>query len=96
MSRLESELRQAFERRLTSIPARADLRARVNEVVARRTSRVNIWQVTAATAGLLLLGAVYNRFRLGEPAKLGLIASPADQSHEAERPVEVIKRKQAG
>jgi membrane protein len=45
---------------------------------------------------LLLLGAVYNRFRLGEPAKLGLIASPADQSHDAERPVEVIKRKQAG
>src|SRR6202521_5651071 len=45
---------------------------------------------------LLLLGAVYNRFRLGEPAKLGLIASPADQSHDAERPVEVNKRKQAG
>jgi len=58
MSRLESELRQAFERRLTSLPARADLRAHVNEVVAGRSSRVNIWQVTAATAGLLLLGAV--------------------------------------
>lgn len=42
---------------------------------------------------LLLLGAVYNRFRLGEPVTKGLIASPADQSHETERPVEVIKRK---
>jgi YihY family inner membrane protein len=42
---------------------------------------------------LLLLGAVFNRFRLGEPVTKGLIASPADQSHEPERPVEVIKRK---
>ncbi|MHB8587324.1 MAG: YihY/virulence factor BrkB family protein [Candidatus Dormibacteraceae bacterium] len=45
---------------------------------------------------LLLLGAVYNRFRLGQPATKGLIASPSGQSHEPERPVEVIKRKQAG
>jgi membrane protein len=45
---------------------------------------------------LLLLGAVYNRFRLGQPAMKGLIASPDHESHEAERPVEVIKRKQRG
>src|SRR3984893_7049244 len=30
---------------------------------------------------LLLLGAVYNRFRLGQPATKGLIASPAEQAH---------------
>jgi membrane protein len=40
---------------------------------------------------VLLLGAVYNRFRLGQPATRGLIASPPRQSHEPERPVEVIK-----
>jgi membrane protein len=40
---------------------------------------------------VLLLGAVYNRFRLGQPATRGLIASPSRQSHEPERPVEVIK-----
>ncbi len=43
---------------------------------------------------LLLLGAVYNRFRLGQPATKGLIASPAEQSRATERPVDVIKRKQ--
>ncbi|HEY8803297.1 MAG TPA: YihY/virulence factor BrkB family protein [Candidatus Dormibacteraeota bacterium] len=42
---------------------------------------------------LLLLGAVYNRFRLGEPVTKGLISSPAEQSHERERPVDVIERK---
>jgi YihY family inner membrane protein len=45
---------------------------------------------------LLLLGAVYNRFRLGEPATKGLIASPAEQSRATERPVDVIKRKKKG
>ena len=45
---------------------------------------------------LLLLGAVYNRFRLGQPVTKGLIASPAEQSHEPERPVDVIKKKRAG
>ena len=42
---------------------------------------------------LLLLGAVYNKFRLGQPATKGVIASPAGQSKEIERPVEVIERK---
>ena len=42
---------------------------------------------------LLLLGAVYNRFRLGQPATKGLIASPEHQSHEAQRTVDVIRRK---
>jgi membrane protein len=45
---------------------------------------------------LLLLGAVYNKFRLGRPATRGLVASPASQSHEIERPVEVIERKKTG
>jgi membrane protein len=42
---------------------------------------------------LMLLGAIYNRFRLGEPATKGLIASPGNESHQPERPVDVIKRK---
>jgi uncharacterized BrkB/YihY/UPF0761 family membrane protein len=45
---------------------------------------------------VLLLGAVYNRFRLGQPDTKGLIASPAHESREAERPVDVIKRKKKG
>jgi membrane protein len=45
---------------------------------------------------LLLLGAVYNRFRLGQPVRKGLIASPAEQSHKPERPVDVIRRKKVG
>lgn len=42
---------------------------------------------------LLLLGAVYNRFRLGEPRRKGLIASPTQDSREPERPADVIERK---
>lgn len=45
---------------------------------------------------LLLLGAVYNRFRLGQPVIHGLITSPSDQSHEPERAVDVIRRKKRG
>jgi membrane protein len=45
---------------------------------------------------VLLLGAVYNRLRLGQPEKNGLIASPEHESHEPERPVDVIKRKKRG
>lgn len=45
---------------------------------------------------LLLLGAVYNRFHLGQPATKGLIASPTDESHEPERAVDVIRRKKKG
>jgi membrane protein len=44
---------------------------------------------------LLLLGAVYNRFRLGQPVKKGLLASPHEESREPKRPVQVIKEKQA-
>src|ERR1700730_7006201 len=42
---------------------------------------------------LLLLGAVYNRFLLGQPDRKGLIASRAEQSSEVEGPVQVTKRK---
>jgi membrane protein len=44
---------------------------------------------------LLLLGAVYNRFRLGEPMAMGLVASPMKESRDLERPVEAIKREKA-
>lgn len=43
---------------------------------------------------LLLLGAVYNRMRLGEPDALGVIASPMHQSREPAKPVEAIKAEQ--
>jgi membrane protein len=44
---------------------------------------------------LVLLGAVFNRFRLGEPVKLGIVASPMRESRDKVRPVEAIKEKQA-
>jgi membrane protein len=44
---------------------------------------------------LLLLGAVYNRFRLGQPATNGLIASPMPESRDVKRPVEAIKQEKA-
>lgn len=44
---------------------------------------------------VLLLGAVYNRFRLGEPHKLGLVASPAGASEEVRAPVDEIKKERA-
>jgi YihY family inner membrane protein len=44
---------------------------------------------------VLLLGAVYNRFRLGESYKLGLIASPAGDSKEVKAPVDEIKKERA-
>ncbi len=40
---------------------------------------------------LILLGAVYNRFRLGEPTAKGLVASPMRESREVRRPIEVIR-----
>jgi membrane protein len=43
---------------------------------------------------LVLLGAVYNRFRLGEPAKPGIVASPMHESRDKRTPVEAIKQKQ--
>ena len=43
---------------------------------------------------LLLLGAVYNRMRLGEPDALGAIASPMHKSREPVKPVEAIKDEQ--
>ena len=45
---------------------------------------------------LMLLGAVYNRCRLGQPATKGLIPSPSDQSSEPKRAVDVIRRKKRG
>jgi membrane protein len=43
----------------------------------------------------LLFGAVFNRFRLGEPTKKGLIASPAEDSKHVRPPIEEIKKEKA-
>jgi membrane protein len=44
---------------------------------------------------LLLLGAVYNRFRLGQPAANGLIASPMAESRDVQRPADAIRQEKA-
>lgn len=44
---------------------------------------------------LILLGAVLNKFRLGEPATRGIIASPMHQSRDKARPAESIEQKKA-
>jgi membrane protein len=43
---------------------------------------------------LILFGAVFNRFRLGEPRVRGLLASPMHEARQTARPVEVIKQEQ--
>lgn len=44
---------------------------------------------------LILLGAVFNRFRLGEPRTLGLFASPLRESQATPKPVDAIEREKA-
>jgi membrane protein len=44
---------------------------------------------------LMLLGAVYNKFRLGQPAERGLIASPMRESRDKIAPVDAIEQKKA-
>lgn len=44
----------------------------------------------------LLLGAVFNKFRLGEPSAHGLLSSPMRESRERQRPVEAIEEMKAG
>jgi membrane protein len=44
---------------------------------------------------LVLLGAVYNKFRLGDPAAKGLVASPLHQSRDKPRASEKIEEKKA-
>ena len=41
---------------------------------------------------LVLLGAVYNRFRLGQPGEMGVVASPKEESRDKKRPVEAIEQ----
>ena len=43
-------------------------------------------------SNLILLGAVYNKFRLGEPAKAGLIASPSHETRSVQKPVDAIEQ----
>ncbi len=42
---------------------------------------------------LVLLGAVYNKFRLGEPVQEGLVASPSNQSRQKGRASDKIEEK---
>lgn len=42
---------------------------------------------------LVLLGAVYNHFRLGEPARPGLVASPRSRPREKDKPVNASEKK---
>jgi hypothetical protein len=58
MAQIETEIRQAFERHLATMPARPDLRPRIMEAVRQQRSRPAAWRVAAASAGLLLVGAV--------------------------------------
>jgi len=44
---------------------------------------------------LVLLGAVYNKFRLGEPATKGIIASPMHESRQKEKAADKIEAKKA-
>ena len=44
---------------------------------------------------LILLGAVFNRFRLGEPATPGLFASSMREAQDTPKPVEAIEREKA-
>ena len=46
-------------------------------------------------SNLVLLGAVYNKLRLGEPEDLGLIASPAHDTKRVKSPHEAIREQQA-
>ena len=43
-------------------------------------------------SNLILLGAVYNKFRLGDPMKEGLIATPEHQARTVTRPVDAIEQ----
>jgi len=58
MGKLEKEIRQAFESRLAAAAPRPDLRARLGDAVARRSSRRPMWRVAAASAAMLLVGAI--------------------------------------
>src|SRR5256886_10586160 len=44
---------------------------------------------------LLLLGAAYNKFRLGEPAASGIVASPMGESRSKPEPAEAIEQRKA-
>ena len=46
-------------------------------------------------SNLVLLGAVYNKFRAGTPETLGLLASPRRESREVPSPHKVIEQKKA-
>jgi membrane protein len=43
-------------------------------------------------SNLILLGAVYNKFRLGQPVKAGLIATPWHEERDVPKPAEAIQQ----
>jgi hypothetical protein len=58
MAEIETEIRNAFERRLAAMPARPDLRAQIGASVLERKAEPQLWRVVAGSAAVLLLGAV--------------------------------------
>ncbi|HEY4870642.1 MAG TPA: hypothetical protein VIJ03_01960 [Candidatus Dormibacteraeota bacterium] len=58
MAMFEREIRRAFERRLLATQPSPDLRARLAAAVEARKSRPHAWQIAAASAGLLFVGAL--------------------------------------
>ena len=47
-------------------------------------------------SNVILLGAVYNKFRLGDPMKEGLIATPEHKARTVQRPAEAIEQHRLG
>jgi hypothetical protein len=76
MAQLETEIRHAFERRLATMPARPDLRLRISDAVRQQSSRPQVWRVAAATAGLLLVGAIAFYALLARPTQPAPIIGP--------------------
>jgi len=58
VAEFETEIRQAFERRLAGMPARPDLSRRIGTAVRERNSGPRALQVLAASAAVLLVGLV--------------------------------------
>ena len=80
MADFETEIRDAFERRLAAVPPRPGLRARINHAVGVPSSRPRAWQVVAASAALLLVGAATFSVLLARGQRTHVI-SPNPSAH---------------
>jgi hypothetical protein len=85
MADLEAEIRRAFERRLAAMPPRPHLRARISDAVARG-SRPQAWRVVAASAALLLVGAVTFSVLLARHGQPRPIVGPTPSAHASPTP----------